>query len=89
MMWCMQRTNIYLAREQTEALDRRAEAAGISRAEVIRRLLDRALADPHEDLDADLRAIETSFGALATITPITREADARARHLDRIARVRR
>lgn len=89
MVWCMQRTNIYLAREQTEALDRRAAAAGVSRAEVIRRLLDQALAQPHEDLDADLRAIEASFGVLATIAPIAREADARGRHLDRVARTQR
>lgn len=82
----MRRTNIYLAREQTEALDRRAAAAGVSRAELIRRMLDQALAQPHDDLESDLRAIESSFGALATITPVTREPDARGRHLERVAR---
>ena len=37
----MQRTNIYLDERQVEALDRLAQTEGVSRAEVIRRLLDR------------------------------------------------
>ncbi|MFN8518931.1 MAG: CopG family transcriptional regulator [Chloroflexota bacterium] len=82
----MQRTNIYLERAQTEALDRRAAEAGISRAEVIRRLLDEALAGPHVDLEADLSAIGESFGALASMEPVTRGRDARGRHLERVAR---
>lgn len=86
MMWCMQRTNIYLAREQTDALDRRAAELGISRAELIRRLLDQALAERPGDLSSDLRAIEASFGSLGAIAPVGREPDARARHLERVAR---
>ena len=43
MMWCMQRTNIYLEDRQTAVLDRLAAEEGISRAELIRRILDRAL----------------------------------------------
>ena len=47
MMWCMKRTNIYLAEGQADALDRAARAAGISRAELIRELIDRAIgSDP-------------------------------------------
>lgn len=62
----MQRTNIYLERRQTEALDRLAAAEGISRAEVIRRLLDRALVGS-DDLSDDLAAIEASFGSVPDI----------------------
>jgi metal-responsive CopG/Arc/MetJ family transcriptional regulator len=39
----MKRTNIYLAEGQAAALDRVAEAEGVSRAELIRELIDRAL----------------------------------------------
>ena len=42
MMWCMKRTNIYLAEGQAAALDRVAQAAGVSRAELIRELTWRA-----------------------------------------------
>ena len=43
MMWCMKRTNIYLGEGQAAALDRAAQAAGVSRAELIRELIDRAI----------------------------------------------
>jgi hypothetical protein len=66
MMWCMKRTNIYLAEGQTGALDRIARAEGISRAELIRELIDRAIGGhPGADLPADLAAIDGSFGILA------------------------
>ena len=84
----MQRTNIYLAREQTEILDRRAAELGTSRSELIRRLLDRALAEPSEDLAGDLEAIEASYGALPDLRPVRRARDDRARHLERVARAR-
>ena len=35
MMWCMQRTNIYLEERQTELLDQLAIDQGVSRAEVV------------------------------------------------------
>jgi len=59
----MQRTNIYLERRQTEMLDRLATDAGVSRAEIVRRLLDRALAGV-DDMESDLAAFEESFGAV-------------------------
>ena len=59
-----QRTNIYLDPEQCVALDRQAEAEGVSRAEVIRRHLDAALARDADDLAADLAAIDDSFGVV-------------------------
>lgn len=78
----MQRTNIYLEDAQTEALDRLANDEGISRAEVIRRMLDRALAGRDNDLAGDLAAIEESFGVLADLDAPTRGPDTRAAHLD-------
>jgi hypothetical protein len=82
----MQRTNIYLAEEQTEQLDHLAVQEGISRAELIRRLLSRALVDAPRDLEVDLDAISSSFGVLADVTPVERAADARGKHLERIWR---
>src|SRR5450756_3004933 len=66
MMWCMKRTNSYLAEGQAAALDRVAQAEGVSRAELIRELIDRAIGgSPGADLAADLAAIDGSFGILA------------------------
>jgi hypothetical protein len=66
MMWRMKRINIYLAEGQADALDRVAQAAGLSRAELIRELIDRAIGGhPGADLVADLAAIDGSFGILA------------------------
>jgi hypothetical protein len=62
----MKRTNIYLAEGQAAALDRMAQAAGVSRAELIRKLIDRAISGyPRTDLAADLAAIDGSFAVLA------------------------
>jgi metal-responsive CopG/Arc/MetJ family transcriptional regulator len=83
----MQRTNIYLEDAQTEALDRLAAEEGISRAELIRRMLDRGLAGRDEDLADDLAAIEESFGALADLEVEARGPDARATHLDEVWRL--
>ena len=86
MIWCMKRTNIYLAEGQAVALDRAAEAAGVSRAELIRELIDRALGgDPGTDLAADLAAINTSFGVLAGQEAFSRTRDQRMDYLDRLA----
>ena len=83
-MWCMQRTNIYLDERQCDALDRWADDEGISRAELIRRILDRALAGTDDDLERDLEAIRDSFGMLADSQPPDRGPDRRAEHLDRV-----
>jgi hypothetical protein len=86
MMWCMKRTNIYLAEGQAEALDRVAEAEGVSRAELIRVLIDRAIGgQPGSDLAADLAAIEGSFGVLAGQKAFTRGPDERMDYLDGLA----
>jgi N-hydroxyarylamine O-acetyltransferase len=86
MMWCMKRTNIYLAEGQADALDRVAQAAGVSRAELIRELIDRAIGGhPGADLVADLAAIDGSFGILAGQDAFAREPDERMSYLERLA----
>jgi predicted DNA-binding ribbon-helix-helix protein len=86
MMWCMKRTNIYLDEQQTAALDQLAKQENISRAELIRQLLDRVLANADESLASDLRAIEDSFGALHDIDVPVRGQGGREDHLARIWR---
>lgn len=83
----MNRTNIYLTDEQQRRLDARARAEGVSRAELIRTMLDRALDDGGSELlDADLSAIDASFGALTDDFVIDRADGAREEHLRRLAR---
>jgi hypothetical protein len=82
----MKRTNIYLAEGQAAALDRIAQAEGVSRAELIRELIDRAVGrNPGADLVADLAAINGSFGILAGDEPFARRRDQRMDYLDRLA----
>lgn len=79
----MKRTNIYLADGQAEALDRVAEAEGVSRAELIRGLINRAIGgQPGADLAADLAAIEGSFGVLTGQQEFSRGPDERTAYLD-------
>jgi Ribbon-helix-helix protein, copG family len=82
----MKRTNLYLAEGQAAALDKAAEAEGVSRAELIRQLIDRALGGhPGADLVADLAAINTSFGVLSEQEAFSRGRDQRTDYLDRLA----
>lgn len=89
MLWCMRRrTNIYLDDDQCDALDARAQAAGVSRAELIRRYLDEALGRGQSDLEHDLDAIDAAFGIwadreidMASRAPGEREADLERRWL--------
>ncbi len=83
----MKRNNIYLDEGQSAALERVARTRGISRAELIRRLIDRSIgALGAADLDADLDAIRDSFG-IGRDEDISsgRGSDERSRHLDRMA----
>lgn len=83
----MQRTNIYLDDRQTSSLSRVARAQGISRAELVRRLIDRGLGEADGDLDSDLAAIEASFGVLGVDEGMpVRGPDQRGRHLDQLRR---
>ena len=66
------------------ALDEIARAQGTSRAEVVRRLVDRSLAADPADLDNDVAAIEASFGVLADAEMSSRGPDERAAHLARV-----
>jgi predicted DNA-binding protein len=83
----MQRTNIYLTPEESEALDRIAKYEGTTRSSIIRRLIDRSLGDG-ANLEVDLAAIELSFGVLGTadITIASRDDDERSNYLQRIWR---
>jgi hypothetical protein len=83
----MTRTNIYLEERQTAILDRIAGEEGVSRAEVIRRLIDRALAGRDDDLAADLAAIDESFGALGELDVLARRPSEREEHLSRMWQV--
>jgi hypothetical protein len=79
----MDRTNIYLERGQTQTLDRLAKEEGVSRAEIIRRLLDRALSDVDDSLGSDLAAIDESFGTLRDTPAPERAPGEREEHLAR------
>jgi hypothetical protein len=82
----MKRTNIYLDEGQSAALEQVARTQGISRAELIRQLIDRSISASAADLDADLAAIRDSFG-IARDEDISfgRGSDERSRHLDHMA----
>lgn len=81
MLWCMKRTNIYLDETQAELLDRLARVEGVSRAEMIRRLLDRSLRGEVDDVAVGLAAIDESFGVLADTEWSERRAGDREAHL--------
>lgn len=84
----MKRTNIYLAEAQSAALAEASIARGVSRAELIRELIDSGIRGTSSaDLDADLAAIDDAFGVLGDSDEFpARGPDERARHLDRVAR---
>lgn len=84
----MQRTNIYLDRRQCETFDRLAAEEGTSRAELIRRVLDRWLEGRGRDSQGDLDAIDASFGVLGDVEAAGRQPDKREEHLDRMWRLR-
>lgn len=83
----MKRTNIYLADAQSAALAEASRARGVSRAELIRELIDSGISGMGSaDLDADLAAIDDAYGVLADSDEfLARGPDDRASHLDRIA----
>lgn len=81
MVRCMQRTNIYLEERQTAALDDLARAAGVTRAEMIRRVIDRALAGASREQESALAAIDLSFGSVTAVEVDERAPDDRAAHL--------
>ncbi len=89
MFWCMNRTNIYLEEEQARSLDEAAREQGISRAALIRRLIDLGLNQNDGDLESDLAAIEASFDVLSSDESfLIRSVDERSEHLDNVRRGR-
>lgn len=85
----MKRTNLYFDDRQSGELARLAREQGVSRAEVVRRLIDHVGREGNK-LENQLDAIEKSFGALAGDTEITeldRGPDERAAHLERLRRL--
>jgi hypothetical protein len=81
----MNRTDIYLEEEKARSLDEAARAQGISRAALIRRLINRGLDQGEGDLESDLAAILASFNVLAGDEDfLERGADARSAHLEKV-----
>jgi hypothetical protein len=80
----MRRTNSYFEERQLAALDAMARAEGVSRSDVLRRLVDDATIGADRRLAADLAAIRESFGAAPSIEPLARVPDARSRHMDEL-----
>lgn len=62
MVCCMPatRTQVYLTQEQRRKIDTLARAQGLTLAEIVRRALDRYLADTHADPS---EALAATFGA--------------------------
>ncbi|MFT4188388.1 MAG: CopG family transcriptional regulator [Aeromicrobium sp.] len=81
----MQRTNIYLEDRQTAALDRLAGAEGVSRAEIIRRLIDQGIDGASSDLTVDFAWFDESFGAAVEFDVPRRSGTDRDVHLRRMA----
>ena len=59
----MNRTQIYISDEQERRVAARAADAGVSKAEIIRRLLDRGLGID-DGAEARVRAVDDSFGVV-------------------------
>lgn len=81
-----QSPNIYLEEQQTDVLDQLAAAEGISRAKLIRRMINQVLNQHSNNLADNLAAIQNSFGVLNQSGPDlpAREEDDRQRHQDRM-----
>lgn len=84
----MKRTNIYLEERQTTALDEVARRSGVTRAELVRRYVDRGLEQDVDSVDDDLASFDASFGVCTDETAedrLTERADgARQEHLRRL-----
>lgn len=81
----MQRTNIYLSDEQIAELDELATSRRVSRAELIRELLDQGLHGRPAGVEHDLAALDATFGALADadLDLLPRTDGEREAHLER------
>ena len=79
----MQRTNIYLAERQTEAMDILASQQGVSRAEVVRQLIDEGLYR-RPTADAVQSAIAESFGVMRDASLPDRDGTQRDQHIEKL-----
>lgn len=79
----MQRTNIYLEERQAEAMDLLARQEGVSRAEIVRRLIDEGLSRGPAP-DAVREAIAESFGVLRGVAFPGRTETQRDRYLEEL-----
>jgi hypothetical protein len=83
-IYIMERTQIYLSREQAAALDREARRRGQTRSHLIREAIDRVyFSEPSQD--EVLEALEASFGAWKNRTETGEEYVERIRSGDRLA----
>jgi hypothetical protein len=82
MMWRRQRPNICLEDRQSAALDRLAAEQGISRAELIRRILDRALFGHDDHAQADLARMEYAFEAVVELDVAGRQPGDPEQHVE-------
>ena len=82
----MQRTNIYLEERQAVGLDEVARREGVTRAQVVRRYVDRGLVADLDDLEGDLAVIAQTAGCLRRdeALEVERGDGERAAHLDRM-----
>ena len=82
--YIVERTQIYLSREQAAALDREARRRGQTRSHLIREAIDRVyLSGPSKD--EVLAALEASFGAWKDRSETGEEYVDRIRSGDRLA----
>ena len=82
--YIVERTQIYLSREQAAALDREARRRGQTRSHLIREAIDRVyLSEP--SIEEVLAALEASAGAWSNRTESGEEYVERIRSGDRLA----
>ena len=83
-MYIVERTQIYLSREEATALDREAKRRGQTRSHLIREAIDRVyLSEPSQD--EVLEALDASFGAWKNRSESGEEYVERIRSGDRLA----
>jgi hypothetical protein len=82
----MRRTNSYFEDRQLEALDAMAQAEGVSRSDVLRRLVDDAIAGNGSRLASDLAAIRESAGTAPDLAGLPRHGDPRLDRQDVLRR---
>ena len=78
----MRRTNIYLDDATITHLDRLADTQGVSRAEVVREMIQAGLVNQDRDEQYDLRQLDATFGIARDIQFYREGGSARDAHLN-------